>query len=663
MKTKISCILLLGFCLSLVGSSFGEIFIGNADFEDIPIDEGSYTYNISPWLYDNAAGDWPAWISYNYYDADRYPPGEPQPVTQIIYPTYCIVYQPLSATYEDGGIYNYSIDVAIWEDTDVWEIFLYDATAGDHLTPLISRASTDAGEEPLSEYCVWFNKSLTFVASPSEADHKIGVGFSGGYYTIFDNVVLEVPAGASLPDPYDSEINVILDKTLSWHAGRDPNHAAQPNPAITQHMLYMSSGSPTDPNVSYVTSIPATGDTAEYTPDVELEWEATYYWRVDERLESDANVITGDVWMFKTVGTYPAIDENTPADAKVDAGDDAVFTVIAFNPFTSSGDDLTFQWYKVGEPDVELSDGVHYSGTQTASLTVLDTQVADNDEGQYYCVVTNTAGNTESNTSRSATLTIKKIIGWWKLDEISGTIASDSTGLGNDGTLTGNPVWKPSEGINGGAIDLDGVGDAVEIAEEFGLTSVNNITYTAWINGWKEVDWAGIVYSREAACGMHFGANNTLHYTWNNNSGSTYSWEGGPVIPQDEWAFVALTIEPDKATLYVYSTSNGLQSGVHEMSHFPQTTSGIKLGWDPLDETRYFNGMIDDARIYNYALGPLEIANVILEVKSDASFCASYPAMDISGPDGEPDCAVDIFDFAMMASQWMQCNLVPDCMQ
>ena len=202
----------------------------------------------------------------------------------------------------------------------------------------------------------------------------------------------------------------------------------------------------------------------------------------------------------------------------------------------------------------------------------------------------------------------------------------------------------------------------MEIAEDFELIFTNDITYTAWINGWKEVDWAGIVYSRGYAAGMHFGTNDTLHYTWNWNSGATYNWNGGPVIPQNEWAFVALTIEPDKATAYVYSSSYGLQSGVNAIAHIAQDTSGVKIGWDPQDETRYFNGMIDDVRIYNYALGPVEIADVILEAKPDASLCVSYPALDVSGPDDEPDCVVDIFDFAMMASQWTQCNLIPDCL-
>ena len=42
------------------------------------------------------------------------------------------------------------------------------------------------------------------------------------------------------------------------------------------------------------------------------------------------------------------------------------------------------------------------------------------------------------------------LVGWWKLDEMSGTTVADSSGTGNDGTFVGDPVWVG--GIIGGAV-------------------------------------------------------------------------------------------------------------------------------------------------------------------------------------------------------------------
>ena len=52
------------------------------------------------------------------------------------------------------------------------------------------------------------------------------------------------------------------------------------------------------------------------------------------------------------------------------------------------------------------------------------------------------------------------LVGWWRLDDGSGTTAIDSSGSGNDGTLNGDPKWVA--GKVGGALEMDG-GDFVEV--------------------------------------------------------------------------------------------------------------------------------------------------------------------------------------------------------
>ena len=51
------------------------------------------------------------------------------------------------------------------------------------------------------------------------------------------------------------------------------------------------------------------------------------------------------------------------------------------------------------------------------------------------------------------------IVGHWKLDETSGTTATDSSGAGNDGTLNNmDPATDWVYGEIGGGLDFDGVG-------------------------------------------------------------------------------------------------------------------------------------------------------------------------------------------------------------
>jgi chitodextrinase len=201
-------------------------------------------------------------------------------------------------------------------------------------------------------------------------------------------------------------------------------------------------------------------------------------------------------------------------------------------------------------------------------------------------------------------------VAYWSFDEGAGTEVHDEIG-GYDGIFRGgSPRWV--SGWSGYALDLDGVDDHVEIPH-FELND-NTVTFLAWIRGWMAGNWAGIVFYRGMpanviACGMHFGANNTLHYTWNNNSEATWGWSGGPVIPYNDWAMVALVIEPDKATAYVGSEARGLEYRTNNMPHISQTLPALTIGWDVYASGRRFRGIIDEVRIFDRALGWEEIAN------------------------------------------------------
>ena len=78
------------------------------------------------------------------------------------------------------------------------------------------------------------------------------------------------------------------------------------------------------------------------------------------------------------------------------------------------------------------------------------------------------------------------------------------------------------------------------------------------------------------------------------------------------------------------------------------------------DYQNWFNGLIDDVLITNYAMTADEVAAEYKAVTGKAA--CSYPPMigDISGPDGVPDCVVDMYDIATVAGSWAGCLLLPD---
>ena len=70
------------------------------------------------------------------------------------------------------------------------------------------------------------------------------------------------------------------------------------------------------------------------------------------------------------------------------------------------------------------------------------------------------------------------LVGYWSLDDGSGTLAKDNSGNGNDGTLYGSPSWV--DGKVGKCIDFDGVDDYVSIADASELNTTNAQTIVLW---------------------------------------------------------------------------------------------------------------------------------------------------------------------------------------
>jgi hypothetical protein len=64
---------------------------------------------------------------------------------------------------------------------------------------------------------------------------------------------------------------------------------------------------------------------------------------------------------------------------------------------------------------------------------------------------------------------------------------------------------------------------------------------------------------------------------------------------------------------------------------------------DPGTDAMGWDGLVDDVRIYNYALSGDEISQVL---------CIDPPISDLNG-----DCKVDFKDLAIFVSEWLKCTL------
>jgi len=137
--------------------------------------------------------------------------------------------------------------------------------------------------------------------------------------------------------------------------------------------------------------------------------------------------------------------------------------------------------------------------------------------------------------------------------------------------------------------------------------NTNTVTITMWINPVGAQNAAtGLFVNRNAGtvAGMTY-SGSALGYVWNDNEAATYSYTGGPTIPSDIWSFVALVITPTNASFYVINTNNGVTSTTFTHNHNNMSWGGasgnIYLGADS-QLARIFNGVLDEAAVFNYAL-------------------------------------------------------------
>ena len=178
------------------------------------------------------------------------------------------------------------------------------------------------------------------------------------------------------------------------------------------------------------------------------------------------------------------------------ADPDASFTVGATNA-------ESYQWYKVGTPDVALTDSGPYSGTRTDTLTVTAATLAE--EGEYYCVVSNSVPTQA--TSASARLWTKRLMGHWKLD---GNMLDSVTD-----TVAGAPTHNGSiAGYSTVAIGLDFGG--------FSTNNFNDIVGNGTIAAGSVIDTGGVVVPGVEVT--------TSGFTWGNSDGTD---NGGLPYPFD----------------------------------------------------------------------------------------------------------------------------------
>jgi hypothetical protein len=206
-----------------------------------------------------------------------------------------------------------------------------------------------------------------------------------------------------------------------------------------------------------------------------------------------------------------------------------------------------------------------------------------------------------------AVTTLPAPTAWYPLD--GSASAPDASGNSRTGTLAACPSWTTGE--SGGAMTFNGATQYVTLPA-LNLNS-NTVTISGWIkrNGTPS-SYTGVVFYRNGsgtASGISLRSSGVLTYNWNDNY-SAYNWSSGLTLPNGVWTFVALVITSSNATMYMQPAGSAMQSAVNSVSNAAQAFSGVSyLGQDSLGG-RFYNGSLDDVRIYNSSLSRAQVTQL-----------------------------------------------------
>ncbi len=335
----------------------------------------------------------------------------------------------------------------------------------------------------------------------------------------------------------------------------------------------------------------------------------TYYWRIDEVNDTEPNSPwKGPVWSF-WIPPRKAYEPVPPDGAKyIDQNVVLSWTTgfgVKFHTvyFGDNFDDVNNAVVGIPQPATTYTPG-------TVELEKTYYWRVDEFDG----LVTYKGDLWSFKTLPDIPITDPNLVGWWKLDEGSGTTVLDRSGHGNHGALQGDPQWVI--GYDADALMFDGVDDWVEVPHADILTVDSEVTVMAWIyterhTGPPGQDYQGIVAKGNSirSYSLYTQAAGTLHFSTTSEDAYVGS-SSSDLVPLNEWVHVAAMVVNGSHLFYINGEPAGEGGGGITLPGAADTAN-VVIGRTQEGSTRSFLGMIDDVRIYNKALTQDEIEQVM----------------------------------------------------
>jgi hypothetical protein len=255
------------------------------------------------------------------------------------------------------------------------------------------------------------------------------------------------------------------------------------------------------------------------------------------------------------------------------------------------------------------------------------------------------------------------LVGYWPMDEGTGTTVNDISGNGNTGTAV-NASW--TGGQFGNALSFDGSTQHVAILDNAGLHATDG-TLSFWYKGTSDTDQAPFSADFSTYFAVELGPSSVslTDELITIFSGSGAGWNGGftssnrNLLFDGNWHNIVITTD---STTHIYldgvartvTTGSGVDPGTFTEGLGGRFTIGAEYDGSNYVNTIATSGAMDDVRVYSRTLSPTEVADLYLRDPSAPTNATRINASTKTLQSGSTlaDGLVGLWTFDGAATSW-----------
>jgi chitodextrinase len=310
-----------------------------------------------------------------------------------------------------------------------------------------------------------------------------------------------------------------------------------------------------------------------------------------------------NAWATKNFAILITAPDTTPPTAPTNLVASAVSSSQINLSWTVSTDNVGVTGYLVQRSLGAGSTNFAQIATPTGT-NYSDSGLAANSTYSYRVQAMDAAGNLSGYSGVASVTTLSApsgLVAAYGFNEGAGTTVTDASGNGNNGTISG-ATWTTS-GRYGNALVFNGTSALVTINNATTLQLSTAMTLEAWVNpSTVSSAWRDVIFKANDNYFLE-GTSTTSSRPAIGGTFASSSLYGTTALAVNTWTHLAATYDGTTMRLYVNGTQVSSQA---QTGAIASSTNPLQIGGDSL-YGQFFQGTIDEVRIYNVALTAAQI--------------------------------------------------------